>query len=178
MEQLNFNSSGYLTSDVDRNGDTLTYTMSGTNLSSITDTQGRTITFAYGSTVGSNLITSITDATGREWQYAYTSANGFDELTQYTDPNGKVTTYAYGTRGQLTMITDPSGQRDDLRLQRAAAGHLYHRCHEHQPWNGADHDLRVLPGTVGQLRRGSLGGQCCRVHRVNRLQWPRHHVLL
>jgi RHS repeat-associated protein len=108
-EQLNFNSSGYLTSDVDRNGDTLTYTMSGTNLGSITDTQGRTITFAYGSTVGSNLITSITDPTGREWQYAYTSANGFAELTQYTDPNGKVMTYAYGTRGQLTMITDPLG---------------------------------------------------------------------
>ena len=108
-EQLNFNSSGYLTSDVDRNGDTLTYTMSGTNLSSITDTQGRTITFAYGSTVGSNLITSITDPTGREWQYAYTSANGFAELTQYTDPNGKVTTYEYGTRGQLTEIIDPLG---------------------------------------------------------------------
>ena len=105
-EQLNFNSSGYLTSDVDRNGDTLTYTMSGTNLSSITDTQGRTITFAYGSTVGSNLITSITDPTGREWQYAYTSANGFAELTQYTDPNGKVTTYEYGTRGQ---IAEPGG---------------------------------------------------------------------
>jgi RHS repeat-associated protein len=108
-EQLNFNSSGYLTSDVDRNGDTLTYTMSGTNLGSITDTQGRMITFAYGSTVGSNLITSITDPTGREWQYAYTSANGFAELTQYTDSNGKVMTYAYGTRGQLTMITDPLG---------------------------------------------------------------------
>jgi RHS repeat-associated protein len=108
-EQLNFNSSGYLTSDVDRNGDTLTYTISGTNLGSITDTQGRTITFAYGSTVGSNLITSIADPTGRVWQYAYTSANGFAELTQYTDPNGKVTTYAYGTRGQLTMITDPLG---------------------------------------------------------------------
>jgi YD repeat-containing protein len=108
-EQLNFNSSGYLTSDVDRNGDTLTYTMSATNLSSITDTQGRAITFAYGSTVGSNLITSITDPTGREWQYAYASANGFAELTQYTDPNGKVTTYEYGTRGQLTEIIDPLG---------------------------------------------------------------------
>ena len=79
-EVLHFASSGDLTSDVDRNGDTITYTMSGDNLSSITDTQGRKVTFSYTSSVGANLITKVTDATGRTWKYAYTSAHGYAEL--------------------------------------------------------------------------------------------------
>jgi RHS repeat-associated protein len=108
-EQLNFTSGGVLTSDVDRNGYTITYTMSGSNLGSITDTQGRQVTFTYGSSVGSNLISKITDSTGRTWQYGYTSASGYPELTSYTDPNGKVTGYAYNSSGLITEITDPLG---------------------------------------------------------------------
>lgn len=108
-EVLHFDSGGSLTSDVDRNGDTITYTMSGDNLSSITDTQGRKVTFSYTSSVGANLITKITDSTGRTWKYAYTSAHGYAELTQYTDPAGKVTHYAYNSSGLITEITDPLG---------------------------------------------------------------------
>ena len=106
-EQLNFSSGGVLTSDVDRNGDTITYTMSGSNLSSITDTQGRQVTFSYTSSVGSNLISKITDSTGRTWQYGYTSASGYDELTSYTDPNSMQTTYDYNSSGLISEIVDP-----------------------------------------------------------------------
>jgi RHS repeat-associated protein len=106
-EQLHFNGAGVLTSDVDRNGDTIVYTTTGGNLSSITDTQGRQVTFTYASLVAANLITKVTDSTGRTWQYLYVSANGFPELTQYTDPAGKLTKYAYDTSGRITLITDP-----------------------------------------------------------------------
>jgi RHS repeat-associated protein len=113
-EQLHFSSAGTLTSDVDSNGDTITYTSSGGNLSSITDTQGRQVTFTYGSSVGTNLITKMTDATARTWQYLYASANGYAELTQYTDPAGKVTHYAYGTGGRITKVTDALGNQTNF----------------------------------------------------------------
>jgi RHS repeat-associated protein len=106
-EQLHFNSAGVLTSDVDRNGDTIVYTTTGGNLSSITDTQGRQVTFSYSSPVAANLVSKVTDSTGRNWQYLYTSANGFAELTQYTDPAGRMTTYAYDSSGRINRITDP-----------------------------------------------------------------------
>jgi RHS repeat-associated protein len=109
QEQLHFTSTGVLTSDTDRNGDTITYTTSEGNLSSTTDTQGRQVSFSYGSPVGSNLITKITDSTGRTWQYGYTSANGYPELTSYTDPAGKQTQYGYDSSGRVTELLDPLG---------------------------------------------------------------------
>jgi len=108
-EQLHFDSGGKISSDVDRNGDTITYTRSGPNLTSITDTQGRHVTFSYGSSVGANLISKVTDSTGRTWQYGYTSANGYAELTKYTDPASKVTHYAYDSSGRIDQITDALG---------------------------------------------------------------------
>jgi RHS repeat-associated protein len=108
-EQLHFDSGGKLSYDIGRNGDTITYTRSGANLSSITDTQGRQVTFSYGSSVGANLITKITDSTGRTWKYGYTSSSGDPELTKYTDPAGKVTNYAYDSSGRINEITDPLG---------------------------------------------------------------------
>jgi len=109
QEQLNFTSAGVLTSDSDRNGDTISYSTSSGNVTSITDTQGRQVTLAYASPIGEHLISSITDSTSREWKYSYQSANGFDELTQYTDPAGKVTSYSYDTSGRISQITDPLG---------------------------------------------------------------------
>jgi RHS repeat-associated protein len=121
-ERLSFTSAGKLTSDSDRNGDTVTYTTSEGNVSSITDTRGRQISFSYGSSVGANLVTKITDSTSRTWQYGYTSANGYAELTSYTDPAGKQTQYSYDTSGRVTEITDSLGHEttfaydDDSRV--------------------------------------------------------------
>jgi RHS repeat-associated protein len=110
-ETLTFNSSGQLASDADRNGDSISYTYSSGLLSSISDTQSRSTTFAYTSSVASNLVSGITDSTSRTWGYTYQSANGFHELTQYTDPNTKSTQYAYDTSGRVTKITDPLGDQ-------------------------------------------------------------------
>jgi RHS repeat-associated protein len=106
-EQFNFNSSGVLTSDVDRQGDSISFTTSSGDVTSISDTQGRSTTISYSSPVASNLVSGITDSTSRAWGYTYQSANGFNELTQYTDPNSKSTSYSYDTSGRLTQITDP-----------------------------------------------------------------------
>lgn len=108
-EQLNFTSAGVLTSDVDRNGDKISYANSGGNVTSITDTQGRQVTLAYSSLVATNLVSSITDSTGRLWQYSYQQQNGTQELIQYTDPANKSTSYSYDRTGRVSMVTDPLG---------------------------------------------------------------------
>lgn len=98
-----------LTSIVDRNGNTLTiaHNADGT-ASTITDTQGRVVTFGY-SPCNCKLVNTITDWTGRQVQYVYSS--GY--LTQSIDAAGKITTYAY-TNGNLTQITDPNGNQTKL----------------------------------------------------------------
>jgi YD repeat-containing protein len=119
--KINFNSNGYQTSIVDRNGNTLTFGYNGSNLlttitdfnnlvttlaynasnklSTITDPASRITTLAYD--VGNTKLVSITDPDSALWQYSYDSAN---RLTTLTDPRTKVTTYAYST-GRVTTVT-------------------------------------------------------------------------
>jgi RHS repeat-associated protein len=94
-----------LTKAVDRNGNTTTLTYSGGNLTGITDTYGRTTTFAYNP--GAHL-TSVTDPAGRITTFQY-DATGH-KLTQVTDPNGNSIKYTYNTEYQLTNKTDKAGR--------------------------------------------------------------------
>jgi RHS repeat-associated protein len=89
--------------DVDRNGNEIDYHYNSSNrhLTSITDTEGRSLTVHY-NTAG--FIDKLTDNTGRTWQYGYTG----NDLTSYIDPTNKETDYSY-TNGQVTTITDPAG---------------------------------------------------------------------
>lgn len=106
-EKYNFNSNGWLVSDVDRNGNTLSFAYNGTNaLASITDTQGRVTTFQYNSGVDTNLISAMTDPAGRTFQYTYDTNKN---LRTYTDPGLGVTKYDYDANSDLTQITDPNG---------------------------------------------------------------------
>lgn len=92
----------------DRNANRITYNRDADKtLTSIVDTQGRTLTLdnnPYGP------INKITDFTGRSVQYEYNSSA---ELTKMTAPTGAVTTYAYSTDGRsnLTAINTPGGGR-------------------------------------------------------------------
>jgi RHS repeat-associated protein len=104
----NFDANGRLTSIVDANGNRISFAYTanpssgnGYVLSSITDSQGRTIAFVYDSSAH---LTQITDPAGRLYKYAYSSTTG--SLTSSTDPNNKVTSYSY-TNGVLTKVTDP-----------------------------------------------------------------------
>ncbi len=98
----------YQTSDVDRNGDTITMSYdSHYRLSTITDTQGRQVTFAYNYSGSSSLISSMTDSSSRQYQYSYQS--GTPNLNGYTDPNSKSTSYGYNSFPLLNQITDARG---------------------------------------------------------------------
>jgi len=120
-EKFNFTSNGlYLTSDVDRNGNTISFAYDANGaLASITDTQGRVTSFTY--TTGlfqhcapptkSGFVGTITDPSGRKYSFTYDSNC---DLTTYTDPNNKVTTFTYDSLFNLIQITDPLGNQTKL----------------------------------------------------------------
>ncbi len=93
-----FNSSGLLTSIVDRNGNSLTVIYSGGLPSTVTDASGRTLTI----TITSGHITAITAPGSRSFGYAY---DGNGNLTNYTDPSGVVAHYTYDSSHRLLTIT-------------------------------------------------------------------------
>jgi len=98
-----FTATGSLTSDTDKNGNHLTFTYSGSHLTTITDTHGRATTLTYD---GTGHVTTVTDSTNRTVKYGYDSNN---HLTSSTDLAGKKTTFGY-TGDDLTTITDPRSQ--------------------------------------------------------------------
>ena len=108
-EVMRFNSDGRLTAMVDRSDNVTTLNYSGSNLTSITDSVGRSITLAYDS---QERIASATDPLGRTWQYTYEGTPGVagtPGLTTVTDPTNKVTRYTYSIGGRLATIIDPRG---------------------------------------------------------------------
>jgi RHS repeat-associated protein len=124
--KLDFNSTGQLTSETDRNGNTTTmkYNSEG-QLESVSDPSGRKITFAYNSegevesvkdpmghtvkyTYESGNLVSVTEPgeSGLRWQFKY---NGEHEMTSETDGRGNTTTVEYTAR-KVTSQTDPLGR--------------------------------------------------------------------
>jgi len=103
LTQYRFNASNQLDSIVDKNGNTIALTYTGTLLTQITDTAGRVITLGYD---GSNHLTLLSDPIGRTVQFGY---DGNGDLVSATDPNGHTTTYTYDADHQLVSVTDPRG---------------------------------------------------------------------
>ncbi len=89
--------------DVDNNTQTYVYDGSG-RLSTVTDSQGRVLTFSYVSG-SSPLIQSVSDGTGRSVIYSYTGNN----LTGIQDADGYSTTLVYDSRNRLTDWKDNGG---------------------------------------------------------------------
>ena len=92
-----------LTQQIDRNGNTLTNTWSGANITAIAGPEGRALTLEYD---GAGRITKVTDPIGRAVQYAY---DGAGNLATVTDPEGGTTRYAYDSNNRMTRITDAKG---------------------------------------------------------------------
>jgi RHS repeat-associated protein len=100
-ESFVFNSSGQLTSQTDRNGNTETFTYNnGGNLTTVTDASGRALTLTWS---GSH-ISAIKDPDGQTVTYGY---DGAGDLTSVINLNHGTTTYAYTGVHLLTTITDP-----------------------------------------------------------------------
>lgn len=98
----NFGTNGKVTSFVDPAGVTVDYFYnSGTGLlESVTNGLGRTLTFSYTGT----RLTSVSDGNGRSVSYAVDS-NG--NLVSFSDPLGHTHTFEYVLPGQLTKIYLP-----------------------------------------------------------------------
>ena len=99
---FHFDSSGRLQSEADRNANATTLNYSGSQLGSVTDPAGRSITFSYN---GDGTVASATDPAGHVVNYGYSSGN----LTSVTDVSNGVTQFGYDGSHQLTSITNPRG---------------------------------------------------------------------
>jgi len=102
----NFDTNGRVTSFVDPAGMTVIYIYnSGTGLlESVSNGLGRTLTFSYTGT----RLTSVSDGNGRSVQYSVDSSGN---LVAFTDPLNHTHTFEYALPGQMTKIylpKDPS----------------------------------------------------------------------
>ncbi|WP_431112463.1 RHS repeat-associated core domain-containing protein [Variovorax paradoxus] len=106
---FNFDASGKLQSEVDRNGWTIAYTYNGLDqLVSVTNGFGRTLSLAYNS---AGQLTAITTPDARVINYAY---DGSGRLSSVTYPDSKVRSFVYETASfpqGLTGILDEAGVR-------------------------------------------------------------------
>jgi RHS repeat-associated protein len=102
-----FDANGRLIAQMDRNSmnkleTTLSYDDNG-NLAGVTDAGGRTLYF----TVSGGVVSSVSDPDGRTVSYSYDPITG--DLLQVTDAGGGVTSYTYDSNHLLTSVTDPLG---------------------------------------------------------------------
>ena len=108
-----FNSGGYLTSIVDRNGNTTTIVVDGANqnrISSVTDAGGRTLTFNYATPNFPRLCSSIQDSVGTAASYTYDTSG---RLTQVAYPDASQFNFSYNDPNSTTLIsqvTDSMGK--------------------------------------------------------------------
>ena len=103
-----FNTSGFCTSIVDLNGNTIMLTLNASNYcTKVTDPTGRYLTINLN---GSNQMTSIVDPLGRTWSFTVAS----DRLTTVSWPSlgGTVysDTFTYNTNGNILTHTDKRGE--------------------------------------------------------------------
>ncbi|HEX4114354.1 MAG TPA: RHS repeat-associated core domain-containing protein [Solirubrobacteraceae bacterium] len=126
--KLTFNSAGRLTSETDRNGNTLTMNRNSEGrLESVSDPAGRKLTFAYN---GSGEIESAIDPMSHVVKYTYESGNlvgvtqpgeaslrwkfkynSSHEMTEMTDGRGNTTTTEYNGSHQVISQTDPLSRK-------------------------------------------------------------------
>jgi RHS repeat-associated protein len=94
-----------------RNGYTQTMHYTGSNLTSVTDSYGRTLTFTYNA---DNSLATLVTPDGTTITYGYTASSGGKNLTSVTYPTSPSTslTYVYGSPtlyNALTEVIDENG---------------------------------------------------------------------
>ncbi len=104
-----------LISIVDRNNNTTTLSYSNGNLTTITDTYGRSLTLNYNRLFK---LVAILDPLGRRTTLEYDSSG--TRLQKITDPSGKSVQYTYNTRRQITKKVDKDGRSFSYIYDRQA----------------------------------------------------------
>lgn len=99
--QLDFNSNKQVSTWTDVDQNRITFGYNGADLTSVSNTFGRSFTLSY----SGGLLTRVSDSAGRSVSYSYTN----DNLTRYTDPEGKNWGYGYNTAHRMTTLSDPMG---------------------------------------------------------------------
>jgi RHS repeat-associated protein len=102
-QRLTFSSAGKLLSISDLNGSATTLSYTGTQLTTVTDASGRTLTVTLDA---SGRISTLTDPLGRRTIYEY---DGAGNLATVTDPAGRAWHFKYDDAHRLTQMTDPRG---------------------------------------------------------------------
>ncbi|MFZ0996353.1 MAG: LamG-like jellyroll fold domain-containing protein, partial [Candidatus Dormiibacterota bacterium] len=97
-----FNSSGEITSESDRNGNTTSFAYTDGELTSVTDASGRSLTLTW----DDGYITEITDPADQTVSYSY---NGSGDLVEVTNQAGGHTYYTYDDSNDLLTVEDPDG---------------------------------------------------------------------
>lgn len=98
---LEFDTDGRIELWKDRNGNEITLTHDGSGkLTTIANDFSRTLTLSY----TGDRVTSVSDGEGRSASFAY-DTNGM--LTSFTDAGGEVTAYGYDADGRMTSIHYP-----------------------------------------------------------------------
>ena len=138
-----FNNAGYLTSIVDRNGNTTTINVDPANqnrIASVTAASGQVLTFNYANASYPRLCTSISDSVGTYTTYNYDFSTG--RLTSVVYPDNSQSNFQYNDSNSNTLIssvTDSLGktleahtydsQRRGLTSQQAndSTGHAVNR---------------------------------------------------
>jgi len=104
--KYHFSPQGKLNSIIDKNGNQISLTYTGDNLTIITDASGRELLFTHDA---AGRIILITDPIGRVWSYTY---DDLGNLIQYSDPLGGQFIYTYDENHWMTSITDPRGNEE------------------------------------------------------------------
>ncbi len=101
--KINFNTQGFGTSVVDRNGNATNYSYDGSGrLLSVTDPMGLITTLTY----SGEKLQKIADPAGRQTQFQYDSSGN---LVRITNPDGTFVAYAYDSKQHITQATDERG---------------------------------------------------------------------
>ena len=142
-----------LTSITDRNNNVTTLTYTAGDLTSVTDTYGRSLTLAYNS---NHHLTSVTDPLGNKTSFSYNAAGCL--LTTITDPLLKTTKFTYNALFQMTSKTDRDGRLFTMQYRNGlpyaeldgAGGRIFSLTNTSN-WAidhtqlAADHDARLYP---------------------------------
>ncbi len=109
---FNFDTLNRLSTIVDPYGKTMSMTYTNTNyVWVVSDWKGRTLTFAYNTTVSPPQMTGVTDSSSRSVAFSY-ATNGYGQwdLVAATDPTTATARYNYDTNHQILIVSNELGQ--------------------------------------------------------------------